>query len=532
MTGSESEKMITFTIDGREVRARATDNILRAALDHDIHIPYYCWHPALSVVASCRMCLVEIDTQDTKTGELKRNPKLVPACRTPVQEGIRVWTNTEKVIANQKACMEFYLLNHPLDCPVCDKAGECLLQDYSYRYGNAMSRMIDQKTKQPKKDLSENILLYSDRCILCSRCVRFTREISGGAELAVVNRANLSEIDQVPGQTLDDELAGNVVDICPVGSLLDKYFLFRERVWYLKADPSVCAGCASGCTMYVDHRDEKLDRFRPRYNPKVNDYWMCDIGRFLWKQVFREDRLRRYRFGTAQVQASELPDILRNQLTAFVGRNGAGKFGVVLSPMLDCELLYILCRVIRDLDPRAVLIAGPEINAGEDKKFKSGFTISADRTPNAAGVKMILDKFAGNQMEFKGLSDHPLQGLWITGGYVHAPLDSLIHLTGKPELLIVQDSFETKLSKIADLLLPMTLWVEREGTFINRNGLRQPFARGVLPPCGLIQEGQWMGRLIGKKGVYYAAHIRAELALMFGGFDLYEPPKLPASMHF
>ncbi len=532
MTESESEKMVTFKIDGREVRARAADNILRAALDHDIHIPYYCWHPGLSVVASCRMCLVEIDTEDPKTGELKRSPKLVPACRTPVQEGIQVWTNTEKVIANQKATMEFYLLHHPLDCPVCDKAGECLLQDYSFRYGKAMSRMIDKKIKQPKKDLSEHILLYSDRCILCSRCVRFTREISGRSQLAVVKRANECEIDQVPGQTLDDELAGNVVDICPVGSLLDKNFLFRERTWYLKSDPSVCAGCAAGCTILVDHRDEKLDRFRPRYNPKVNDYWMCDIGRFLWKQVFREDRLLRYRFGPAQVQVSELPNILHSQLTAFLERKGSGKLAVMLSPMIDCELLYMLCRFVRDLDPQAVLIAGPEVRANEDKKFKSGFTISADRTPNAAGLNMILDKFTGNRMEFSDLANHQFQGLWITGGYFHASLDSLINLDGKPELLIVQDSFESNLSKMADIVLPLTIWVEREGTFVNRDGLKQPFTRGVLPPWGLVQEGQWMSRLIGKKGVYYASGIRAELALLFDGFDLYEPPKLPASMHF
>ncbi len=531
-------KMVTLQIDGREVQAKATDNILRAALDNDIHIPYYCWHPGLSVPASCRLCLVEIDEKDPKTGELKRNPKLVPSCRTSVSDGIRVWTKTDKVIENQRAVMEFYLVNHPLDCPVCDKAGECLLQDYSYHYGNALSRMIDKKLKQPKKDLGEHILIYSDRCILCSRCVRFTREISGYSQLAIVKRANVSEIDQMPGQTMDDELAGNVVDICPVGSLLDKEFLFRERVWYLKSEPSVCAGCATGCTIFVDHRDERVDRFRPRYNPTVNDYWMCDVGRYLWQNVFRADRLLRYSVrengSPRERTASDVPGLLQTRLEAAVRKNGPGSLAVMLSPMLDCELIYMICRFARTVDPQAVLTAGPQVNVGEDKKFKSGFLLSADRTPNATGLRMILEKFAGPQMS----SDEwerslgRIKALWLTGGYLQDPLDKLVNLSSRPELLIVQDTFRTMLSDQADIVLPLTIWVEREGSFINRNGLKQTFDRGVLPPCGLLQEGQWMGRLIGLTGVYHAEHVRKELATILGDFELYEPPKLPPAMHF
>jgi len=540
MVDTGQEKLVTFEIDGRMVKAKAADNVLRAALDNDIHIPYYCWHPGLSVPASCRLCLVEMDDKDPKTGELKRVPRLVPSCRTPVKEGIRIWTKTDKVVENQRAVMEFYLLNHPLDCPVCDKAGECLLQDYSYHYGNALSRMIDKKIKQPKKDLGEHILLYSDRCILCSRCVRFTREISGQSQLGIVKRANESEIDQMPGQTMDDELAGNVADICPVGALLDKEFLFRERVWYLKQEPSVCAGCATGCTIFIDHRDERVDRFRPRYNPKINQYWMCDVGRYLWKNVYREDRLLGYqvrRDGKMHdVHVNRIGEVFEGRLKEFSETYGMGKLALVLSPMLDCELSLLICTLARKIDPEVIISIGPQMKIENDKRFKSGFTISSDRTPNSEGIRRILSKIGGPTVTLDEVYEHLSQGrvagLWLTGGYLHERTDSLIKLPVRPKLLIVQDSFRTSMSDQADIVLPLTIWIEREGSFVNRDGIAQRFDRGILPPWGLLQEGQWMGKLIGMEGVYRAETIRRELAGLLGGYELYEPPNLPTAMHF
>jgi NADH-quinone oxidoreductase subunit G len=565
MMAEADEKLIEFTLDGRAVQARPGESILRTALAHGIEIPYYCWHPGLSVVASCRLCLVEIDEVDSKTGQLRRLPKLIPSCKEPVREGIAVWTKTEKVKASQRTVMEDLLLNHPLDCPVCDQAGECYLQDFSYRYGSAESRMIDPKTKQMKKDTGEHLLLYADRCILCSRCVRFCREVSGGGELAVINRGDRCEIDLFPGNSLEDNLSGNIADICPVGAFLDKDFLFRERVWYLRPTPSICSGCASGCTVWIDHRGERVGRFRPRCNPAVNDYWMCDEGRYLWKHLYRPDRLLKYQVGQPALttygipvspklersqlgyetrsknggrevlRADQVGGILSESLRRIVDESGPGRLAVVVSPMLDCETIYMICKFVRQIDVEAVLVGGPWPRADMDQTFKSGFTISAEKVPNAKGLERILSKFAGPQMQISdlatALADRRFSGVWITGGYFDDTLDRSIVIPAKPSLLVVQDSFAGTLTDMADIVLPMTLWPEREGSFVNSKGLIQPFDRAVLPPMGVVPEGQWLAKMVGIEGIYRADKIRKQLAEFLGGFELYRPPELPELIH-
>src|SRR5258708_1859589 len=217
-------------------------NLIQAADRAGVFIPRYCWHPALTVVASCRMCLVEIGERKPD-GTIAMGPKVVPACQTPVKDGTVIVAASAKAKGAQEQTLEGLLLNHPLDCPVCDKAGECTLQDFSYGFGRSQSRMIDPKNTPPNKpDVGENVTLFTDRCILCSRCVRFTREISGQAELQVVNRGSHSEIDVFPGEPLENKLSGNVVDLCPVGALGSKDFLYTQRVWYLKSTDSVCPG--------------------------------------------------------------------------------------------------------------------------------------------------------------------------------------------------------------------------------------------------------------------------------------------------
>src|SRR5262245_23183049 len=242
-------------------------NLIQAARKAGVFIPHYCWHPALTVVASCRMCLVEVG--EMKDGKPVMQPKVLPACQTTAKDQTIVVTNSEKAKQAQALTLESLLLNHPLDCPVCDKAGECLLQDYSYRFGRAQSRMIDAKNTPPNKPhISDKITLFTDRCIMCSRCVRFTREIAGTAELQVVNRGDHCEIDVFPGQPLANKLSGNVVDLCPVGALGSKDFLYKQRVWYLKSEKSVCPDCSTGCSVEVDTNKDVVFRLRPRYNPQ------------------------------------------------------------------------------------------------------------------------------------------------------------------------------------------------------------------------------------------------------------------------
>ena len=246
--------MPKITVDGRLVEAKDKQMILQACLDNHLQMPYYCYHPGLSIVASCRICLVEVEGI----------PKLVPSCQTPVRDGMVVHTKSPKAVANQKQVMEYLLINHPLDCPVCDQAGECLLQDYSYQYGRSQSRFEEDKQKKPKKDVGRNIVLYNDRCIMCTRCVRFTREVTGTCELYVDGRGHKEEIDIFPGKPLDNPLSANVADICPVGALLDKDFLFKQRVWLLKQTPSVSPVDAGGENVWIEHNEGGVYRSKPR----------------------------------------------------------------------------------------------------------------------------------------------------------------------------------------------------------------------------------------------------------------------------
>jgi len=278
--------MPRIVIDGRTIDCREGIPVLQAALEAGLDVPHYCYHPGLSVVASCRLCLMELKVPDPRTGQLVWAPKLFPSCQTQVRDGMEVRFQSEAVRANQQRVLEYYLLNHPLDCPVCDKAGECYLQDYVEAYGPATSRMVEEKTKNPKKDIGPHTLLYQDRCVLCSRCVRFCDEIAGTGELRVVNRGSQAEIDVFPGQPLENPLQGNVVDLCPVGALLDKGFLFRRRVWLLRSARSVSPADSRGQTIWIDYNEEGIQRIRPRYNERVNEWWISDEARFGWKYIY------------------------------------------------------------------------------------------------------------------------------------------------------------------------------------------------------------------------------------------------------
>ena len=258
-------------------------NCVQVAELAGVHVPHYCYHPALTVVASCRMCLVEMG--DLKDGKVTMVPKVFPGCQTPVKDGTVIVSGDyekrdpkraklpydaaykpgDRAKKSQADTLEGLLLNHPLDCPVCDKAGECKLQDYSFQFGRSESRMIDAKNQPANKpEISSKITLFTDRCIMCTRCVRFTREISGTAELYVAGRGHHEEIDVFPGRPLENKLSGNVVDLCPVGALGSKDFLYTQRVWYLKDTDSVCPGCSTGCSIHVDTNKDIVYRLRAR----------------------------------------------------------------------------------------------------------------------------------------------------------------------------------------------------------------------------------------------------------------------------
>ncbi len=521
--------MVKITVDGKPIEAKDRQTVLQACLDAGMQMPHYCYHPGLSIPASCRICLVEVEGI----------PKLVPSCQTPVREGMVVHTQSPKAIANQKAVMEFLLLSHPLDCPVCDQAGECYLQDYSFEYGRSESRFEEDKYKKPKKDVGKHILLYNDRCIMCTRCVRFTREISGGSELYIDGRGAREEIDIFPGKPLDNKLSGNVVDLCPVGALLDKDFLFKQRVWLLKRVPSVSPVDAGGESIWVEYNEGRIYRIKPRYNPDVNTWWISDDTRHSYHIVHAEQRLRQ---AMKTQYGSQVPtdyDSAINEALAGLKKTaaegGEGSLYAVLSPMMACEEAWLLGQAIRAIDPRAVLVLGPVPSTGEDEVFynsltkKETFRIKAEKVPNAAGIRRVIEQLGGPTASFEDFSAgatpeiKALKGGWIVGGYHSDWLPKMLPGLFKKGFKVVQDLLPNAITASADVLLPAAAWAEKDGTWENYAGRLQAFCAAIAPLEGTRREGDVYLKLLGRTGLYNAEDVRAEMGGVFAEVKIPEP---------
>jgi NADH-quinone oxidoreductase subunit G len=510
-------------------------NLIQAADKAGVLIPHYCWHPALTVVASCRMCLVEVG-EKKPDGTVSMQPKVVPACQTPAKDGTVCVTNSAKAKQAQAQTLEHLLINHPLDCPVCDKAGECLLQDYTFKFGHAQSRMIDDKFAPPNKDhIGEHITLFTDRCIMCSRCVRFTREISGTAELQVINRGEHAEIDVFPGEPCNNKLAGNVVDLCPVGALCDKDFLYKQRVWYLKQQKSVCADCSTGCSVVVDSNKDIVYRLRPRFNPEAQGWFMCDEGRFGFHYINAKERLLRpmlRRDGSLVPSnwATVLPAI-RQAFKDAATRDGSAVAGM-LSPFLTCEEAYLLARYFKGLSGQVRLVLGPVPVVGQDDlypKDRKGnapsaehtkFTIRAEKCPNRRGVEEVLRHFQGELLAFEELlrwaDERRLQAVYLAAGYPPRPggwitSEQAIRLKSAP-LVVVHDLLPSPASEQAHYVLPAASFAEKDGTFVNHADLAQAIHRAVRPPAEVRSDGQVFLDLMERRGLIHAPTLRGELA--------------------
>jgi NADH-quinone oxidoreductase subunit G len=494
--------------------------ILQSCNDAGIPVPQYCYHPGMSIPASCRICLVEVEGI----------PKLVPSCQTPIRDGMVVHTRSSKAIANQKQVMEYLLINHPLDCPVCDQAGECLLQDYSYRYGRSQSRFEEDKAKKPKKDIGPTVYLYSDRCIMCTRCVRFTREISGTSELLVEGRGHKEEITIFPGHPLNNKLAGNVVDICPVGALLDKEFLFKQRVWLLKQVASISPVDSGGENIWLDHNEGVVWRVRPRYCAEANQWWISDDTRYSGKVLREPGRLTqamRTQYGSQiAVSVHKAVEAAVTELESVVASKGPGSLYAMLSPMMACEEAYLLGKAIRAIDSGATLISGPIPTAAADEVFKNPatgkttFTIKAEKVPNAAGIRRVIELLGGPHTTFEELAANPdaattLAGGWIVGGYLSNWVPSVLPPALAKGFRVVQDILPNKLIETASVVLPAAAWAEKDGCWENHAGRIQAFTAAIAPPEGAAREGDVYNLLLGRGGLYDARAVRAEMGGAF-----------------
>ncbi len=514
-----------------------------AARRAGVEIPHYCWHEELSVVASCRMCLVEVGERQAD-GTVVMFPKLVPGCQTPVKEGTVIRTAGDKVKTAQGMTLELLLLNHPLDCSICDQAGECYLQDYTYQYGKAHSRLDEPKIqREDKYHIGDQIALFTDRCVMCTRCVRFTREVAGTAELQVVSRGSHEEIDVFPDTPCNNKLAGNVVDLCPVGALCSKDFLYKKRVWWLKHGESVCTGCSTGCSIHVDQNDDRVYRLRPRPNPLAQGHFMCDDGRFGFKYIHDESRLTAPRIGAAVVASPTAADAAggvtdvnfadpwggvlettRQRIKAAIKADARG-FVAVFSPFMTVEEAYLLAHWLKQLNPRVRLVLGPIPVQGEDDCYPKGrygeapaedkvrFTIRAEKCPNRAGVEAVLAHFEGHVVSLDSILDRPEATAWyVVGGYpsqwVTEKIDQAI---GKPELLVVQDLMPSPLSDRADILLASGSFAEREGTYVNHQGLAQAAHTAIRSYANTRPDGRILMELAERVGLFNPLALRKEI---------------------
>ncbi len=525
-------------------------NCVQAAELAGVFVPHYCWHEALSVVASCRMCLVEVG--DLKDGKVTMQPKVLPGCQTPVKDGTVIVTGEydkrdkglpalpydpgytkaaalgDRAKKSQADTLEGLLINHPLDCPVCDKAGECKLQDFSYKYGRSESRMVDVKnTPANKPHLSSKITLFTDRCIMCTRCVRFTREISGTAELQVVGRGHHEEIDVFPGRPLENKLAGNVVDLCPVGALGSKDFLYKQRVWYLKTTDGVCNRCSTGCSTYVDANKDIVYRVRARTNPQAQGHFICDEGRYGYHHANSGERFIR---PVAKVDGkfkpvawSSLVPELKQAFAAAAQTNAAGVVAV-LSPFLTVEEAFLLGTYFKSLSPNVRLVLGPVPVVGADDTYPKNvrgepvepvkFTIRAEKAPNRLGVEEVLKQLQGAVIPFATVAKESVAAMWFSGGYPDkSQLDAIVPTDWKaPALLVAQDILPTVVTASAKYILPGTTGFEKDGTFVNHANYVQTFGRAARPPQETRSELQLAFDLLGRRGLVQPDAVRKELA--------------------
>lgn len=488
--------MVTINLDGKEVDVPAGINIIEAAAIHGTEVPHYCYHPQLSVAGNCRMCLVEMGTpmRDRGTGEaiLDKDgvqkigwiPKPVIGCGTNVSPGMHVKTNSSMVTGSQEGIMEFLLVNHPLDCPICDQAGECRLQEFATDYGRGYSRYVERKNVKPKRTkLGPRVTLDDERCILCSRCIRFCQEVVDDDVLGFVDRGSFSTLTCFPGKELSNNYSLNTVDLCPVGALTSSDFRFKMRVWFLKESPSICTESSAGSNILVSSREGELYRITPRRNDSVNDSWMTDSGRELYKQVKSEDRIIT---PTIAGESSTLTDAISSASELLKDK----KLAVVGSCRSTVEEQYLLTKLARNSKGKKFLRG----HFGDD----DGILLASDRTPNLRGALAtgFSAKYPSDQLSdlSRELSKGQFDTLLVMGEDI---LDSGVSQDDLKGIKVVYlGTHRNETSALADVVIPTLTSFEKTGSFINRTFRLQSFKQAVPGPAGLLPDLHILASLI------------------------------------
>jgi len=459
--------MPVFQIDGEPVEYEPGEKVLSAALRCGKIIPHYCYHPGMSVVATCRMCLVDV----VDLGNGRPAPKLQTACSVDVTEGMKIETLNEKVEEGRKLVNEFLLINHPLDCPICDQSGECTLQDYAFKYGSGKSEMDYSKRVNGWRDIGTFVALERNRCIQCSRCDRFTREITGTNEFGMFNRGHELAVDTYTDRPMTNKFQGNMADICPVGAITEKEFRFKRRVWKLKKNHSICTGCSTGCNVTIEHDRNEVFRLKPHENQSVNKWWLCDEGRLTYRKMNeRKSRIHQplgligenlegisweKAYGAIAERIRELKP-LPQEVLALTDTHASN------------EELFLIQKLLKDgFSSENIFCPFPTWEQSESDFFINTL-ITTDKTPNRAGALALQIKGDQKNTKLKKVIEGELKVVFVLGNPFENELE-LKEIIKRTQLVIHIGIFHNSWSEMADVVLPGQFYSEKEGTYTNKN---------------------------------------------------------------
>ncbi|HEX8185502.1 MAG TPA: 2Fe-2S iron-sulfur cluster-binding protein [Blastocatellia bacterium] len=499
--------MPKFTLNDQEIEAKPGQTIIQAAQDHGVEIPHYCYHPDLPIDGNCRMCLVEVE----------KMPKLTPACTTVVNDGMVVRSDNERVKTSVRGVLEFLLINHPVDCPVCDQAGECRLQDYYMVYGLHTSEIpLEMKVRKRKViDLGKMVVLDQERCVLCSRCIRFFDHVTGTGEMQFFGRGDHVAIGTFEDLPLENPYSGNVVDICPVGALTSRDFRFRCRVWFLHSTDSICGGCSTGCNMRIDHRDGTIFRLLPRRNPEVNRSWLCDEGRLSYHELNGTERVARPlskgRDGMqAPVKWEDAARSIDARLKEIASASGAGSILGFASASATNEALFLFKQYLSGQIGASLFdfrldSEDQKVTAEEDQILRH-----VDKHPNSMGA-MKLGLMSEELGGVEGAIEAARAGKIKAGVVIYfKPLvrrDSdveaelrLAELIKALEYSVVLTSHKADWQSAASAVLPVAAWSEEEGTYTNFEGRVQLAGKAIEPGGDILPVWEVFAMLLHASG--------------------------------
>lgn len=480
--------MPKLIIDSKELEFKPGQTVIEVARENGIDIPHFCWHPELSVSGNCRVCLVDVE----------KMPKLMIACSTVAADGMVVHTQTEKVVAARNAVMEFILINHPLDCPICDEAGECKLQDYTYKYSKGESRFVENKNlKQKHVSIGPNVMFDGERCISCSRCIRFCDEIAKDNQLTFIQRGDRVTITTFPGEELDNPYSMNTIDICPVGALTSKDFRFRSRVWDMSATKSICPGCAKGCNVDIWVRNNEIMRITPRFNETVNSFWMCDEGRLnAFKDVNAADRIDSPKIRReGQLETIGWDEIFA-EISSRIKSFGKNEIAFLGSAYATCEDNYMLVKFAKSI----INCNNIDFVRHNNPEFGDELLRQDDVTPNVLGAELTGVQPPGSGLNYdgivKGIREGKIKALYVMEDDIVNIDPQLENIFAKLDLLIVHSSNFNKTTDLADIIMPASTVAEKHGTFVNTDGVLQRIRPAVVTiDADRTLDGMEMSRL-------------------------------------